>query len=64
LGFAGLHFVIAYQNMDASKMLSRTPVVAWVEVVLGAWPFAPLGRKRRSLLAAGFMVFARSKAVE
>jgi heme/copper-type cytochrome/quinol oxidase subunit 4 len=59
LALAGLQFVIAYQNMDASQMLSRMLVVAFVEALLAALFFMHLWVEKRGFLLfiAGFTIF-------
>jgi len=52
LALAGLQFVIAYQNIDASKMFSRMLTVALVEAGLAVMYFMHLGSEKR-----GFLVF-------
>jgi len=52
LVLAGLQFVIAYQNIDASQMLVRMLVVACVEAGMAALFFMHLGAERR-----GFLLF-------
>jgi len=52
LALAGLQFVIAYQNLDASQMFSRMLVVAVVEAVLAAMFFMHLWSEKR-----GFLLF-------
>jgi caa(3)-type oxidase subunit IV len=50
LVLAGLQFVIAYQNIDASKMFTRMLVVACVEAGLAALFFMHLWKEKRSFL--------------
>lgn len=52
LALAGLQFVIAYQNIDASQMFSRMLAVAFVEAVLAAMFFMHLWSEKR-----GFLLF-------
>jgi len=52
LALAGLQFVIAYQNIDASKMFSRMLTVALVEAGLAVMFFMHLWSEKR-----GFVVF-------
>src|SRR5208282_1602420 len=52
LALAGLQFVIAYQNIDASQMFTRMLVVALVEAGLAAMFFMHLGSEKR-----GFLLF-------
>ncbi len=52
LALAGLQFVIAYQNIDASQMLVRMMVVAIVEAGLAVMFFMHLWAEKR-----GFLVF-------
>ena len=52
LALAGLQFIIAYQNMDASRMLSRMLAVAFVEAVVAVLFFMHLWAEKR-----GFLVF-------
>jgi caa(3)-type oxidase subunit IV len=56
---AGLQFVIAYQNIDASQMFTRMLAVAIVEAVLAAMFFMHLGSEKRGFLlfVAVFTVF-------
>ncbi len=49
---AGLQFVIAYQNIDASQMFTRMLAVAIVEAVLAAMFFMHLWSEKR-----GFLLF-------
>lgn len=49
LGLAGLQFVIAYQQIDASQMLVRMLAVAMIEAALAVMYFMHLGEERRSL---------------
>ncbi|MFY9661798.1 MAG: cytochrome C oxidase subunit IV family protein [Terriglobales bacterium] len=52
LALAGVQFVIAYQNIDASQMLTRMLVVACVEGGLAALFFMHLCTEKR-----GFLLF-------
>src|SRR5271169_2238929 len=52
LALAGLQFVIAYQNIDASQMFSRMLAVAIVEAGLAVMFFMHLWAEKR-----GFLVF-------
>jgi cytochrome c oxidase subunit IV len=52
LVLAGFQFVIAYQNINASQMLTRMLVVACVEAGLAALFFMHLWTERR-----GFLLF-------
>ena len=52
LALAGLQFVIAYQNIDASQMLVRMMVVAIVEAGLAVLFFMHLWAEKR-----GFLLF-------
>jgi cytochrome c oxidase subunit IV len=52
LALAGLQFVIAYQNIDASQMFLRMLVVALVEAGLAVMFFMHLGAEKR-----GFVLF-------
>ena len=52
LALAGLQFIIAYQNIDASQMLVRMLVVAVVEAGLAVMFFMHLWTEKR-----GFVVF-------
>jgi cytochrome c oxidase subunit IV len=52
LALAGLQFVIAYQNIDASQMFSRMLMVAIVEAGLAVMFFMHLWAEKR-----GFLVF-------
>jgi caa(3)-type oxidase subunit IV len=52
LALAGLQFVIAYQNIDASQMLVRLLAVAVVEAGLAVMFFMHLWTEKR-----GFVVF-------
>ncbi len=52
LALAGLQFVIAYQNIDASQMFKRMLAVACVEAGLGALFFMHLWTEKR-----GFLLF-------
>jgi caa(3)-type oxidase subunit IV len=50
LALAGLQFVIAYQNIDASQMFRRMLAVACVEAGLAALFFMHLWTEKRSFL--------------
>jgi cytochrome c oxidase subunit IV len=50
LALAGLQFVIAYQNIDASQMFTRMLVVAIVEAVLAMLVFMHLWAEKRGFL--------------
>jgi heme/copper-type cytochrome/quinol oxidase subunit 4 len=52
LVLAGLQFLIAYQNIDATQMLARMLIVATVEAALAALFFMHLGAEKR-----GFLIF-------
>src|SRR6202521_3199960 len=52
LALAGLQFVIAYQNIDASQMFVRMLAVAIVEAVLAVMVFMHLWAEKR-----GFLLF-------
>jgi caa(3)-type oxidase subunit IV len=52
LVLAGLQFVIAYQNIDASQMFKRMLAVACVEAGLAALFFMHLWKEKR-----GFLLF-------
>jgi cytochrome c oxidase subunit IV len=52
LALAGLQFVIAYQNIDASQMFVRMLAVAIVEAVLAVMFFMHLWAEKR-----GFLLF-------
>src|ERR1700722_16994117 len=52
LALAGLQFVIAYQNIDATQMMGRMLAVAGVEAGLAVMFFMHLGSERK-----GFTVF-------
>jgi cytochrome c oxidase subunit IV len=52
LALAGLQFVIAYQNIDASRMFSRMLMVAIVEAGLAVMFFMHLWAEKR-----GFLLF-------
>src|SRR6202163_316702 len=52
LALAGLQFVIAYQNIDASQMFMRMLAVAIVEAVLAVMFFMHLWAEKR-----GFLLF-------
>jgi cytochrome c oxidase subunit IV len=56
---AGLQFVIAYQNIDASQMFTRMLAVAIVEAVLAAMFFMHLWSEKRGFLlfVAVFTIF-------
>jgi cytochrome c oxidase subunit IV len=58
LALAGLQFVIAYQNIDASQMFSRMLAVAFVEAVLAAMFFMHLWSEKR-----GFLLFVAVFAI-
>lgn len=59
LALAGLQFVIAYQNIDASQMFVRMLVVAIVEAVLAMLVFMHLWAEKRGFLwfVAIFTIF-------
>ena len=59
LALAGLQFVIAYQNIDASQMFMRMLLVAIVEAVLAMLVFMHLWAEKRGFLwfVAIFTVF-------
>jgi caa(3)-type oxidase subunit IV len=59
LALAGLQFVIAYQNIDASQMFSRMLAVAIVEAGLAVMFFMHLWAEKRGFLlfVAIFTVF-------
>jgi heme/copper-type cytochrome/quinol oxidase subunit 4 len=59
LALAGLQFVIAYQNIDASQMFMRMLVVAIVEAVLAMLVFMHLWAEKRGFLwfVAIFTIF-------
>jgi cytochrome c oxidase subunit IV len=50
LVLAGVQFVIAYQNIDASQMVTRMLIVACIEAGLAALFFMHLWTEKRSLL--------------
>jgi len=50
LALAGLQFVIAYQNIDASQMFKRMLVVAIVEAALAMLFFMHLWSEKRAFL--------------
>jgi cytochrome c oxidase subunit IV len=50
LALAGLQFVIAYQNIDASQMFTRMLVVAIVEAVVAVLVFMHLWVEKRGFL--------------
>lgn len=50
LALAGVQFLIAYQNIDASQMFTRMLIVACVEASLAALFFMHLWSEKRSLL--------------
>ena len=50
LVLAGLQFVIAYQNIEASQMFTRMLVVAIVEAVLAMLVFMHLWAEKRGFL--------------
>ena len=52
LVLAGLQFVIAYQNIDASQMFTRMLVIACVEAGLAGMFFMHLWSEKR-----GFLIF-------
>ena len=52
LALAGLQFVIAYQNIDASQMFVRMLAVAIIEAVLAVMFFMHLWAEKR-----GFLLF-------
>lgn len=49
LGLAGLQFIIAYQQIDASQMFVRMLLVAIIEAALAVMYFMHLGEERPSL---------------
>ncbi len=59
LALAGLQFIIAYQNMDASRMLSRMLIVACAEALLAVLFFMHLWAEKRGFLlfVAVFTIF-------
>jgi cytochrome c oxidase subunit IV len=59
LALAGLQFVIAYQNINASQMLLRMLIVAIMEAGMATTFFMHLWAERRSFLlfVAGFTIF-------
>src|SRR5271167_4751062 len=59
LALAGLQFVIAYQNIDASQMFTRMLVVAFVEAGLAVLFFMHLWAEKRGFLlfVAVFTIF-------
>jgi cytochrome c oxidase subunit IV len=59
LALAGLQFVIAYQNIDASQMFTRMLVVAIVEAVVAVLVFMHLWAEKRGFLwfVAVFTIF-------
>jgi heme/copper-type cytochrome/quinol oxidase subunit 4 len=59
LALAGLQFVIAYQNIDASQMLTRMMIVASIEAVLAVMFFMHLWAEKRGFLwfVAVFTIF-------
>jgi caa(3)-type oxidase subunit IV len=59
LALAGLQFVIAYQNIDASQMFSRMLAVAIVEAGLAVMFFMHLWAEKRGFLlfVAVFTIF-------
>jgi len=59
LALAGLQFVIAYQNIDASQMFSRMLAVAIVEAGLAVLFFMHLWTEKRGFLlfVAVFTIF-------
>ena len=50
LALAGVQFVIAYQNIDTSQMVTRMLIVACIEAGLAALFFMHLWAEKRSLL--------------
>ena len=52
LALAGVQFVIAYQNIDASQMFTRMMIVASIEAVLAVMFFMHLWAEKR-----GFLLF-------
>ena len=48
LALAGLQFIIAYQNMDASRMLSRMLIVACAEALLAVLFFMHLWAEKEA----------------
>jgi cytochrome c oxidase subunit IV len=50
LVLAGVQFVIAYQNIDTSQMVTRMLIVACIEAGLAALFFMHLWTEKRSLL--------------
>jgi cytochrome c oxidase subunit IV len=50
LALAGLQFIIAYQNIDASQMFTRMLMVAIVEAVLAMLVFMHLWTEKRGFL--------------
>ena len=59
LALAGLQFVIAYQNIDASQMFTRMMIVASIEAVLAVMFFMHLWAEKRGFLwfVAIFTIF-------
>jgi heme/copper-type cytochrome/quinol oxidase subunit 4 len=59
LALAGLQFVIAYQNIDASQMFTRMMIVAGVEAILAVMFFMHLWAEKRGFLwfVAVFTIF-------
>ena len=59
LALAGLQFVIAYQHIDATQMVTRMLVVATVEAVLAVLVFMHLWAEKRGFLwfVAIFTIF-------
>ena len=59
LALAGLQFVIAYQNIDPSKMFMRMLVIAIIEAMLAVMFFMHLWEEKRGLLlfVAVFTIF-------
>jgi cytochrome c oxidase subunit IV len=59
LALAGLQFVIAYQNIDASQMFTRMMIVASIEAVLAVMFFMHLWAEKRGFLwfVAVFTIF-------
>lgn len=50
LAIAGIQFVVAYQNIDTGKMLTRMLILAFVEAALGVLFFMHLWEEKRGLL--------------
>jgi cytochrome c oxidase subunit IV len=59
LALAGVQFVIAYQNIDASQMFTRMLIVACVEATLAVMFFMHLWAEKRGFLwfVAVFTIF-------